>query len=133
MKRYLILIMVSISILFIHNAFCANSQSSGNYYEYATVDTAPGANGYFTNTVYPRTERKDSQFKEIFFSVGGTGSMTVTLQFKRTDVDSDWSDYDTYTSSTFQKLEESSVNVGWRAVVKNGEYSSGSLTFGFSW
>lgn len=109
----------------------ANSQSSTDDYEYATVDTAPGADGYFTNEVSIR-KQSDRADRKVWFSVRGTGSMTVTLQFKCPG-DSTWTDYDTYTSNERKVVEGGSAGVKWRATVKNGDHTSGSKTFGLDW
>lgn len=106
----------------------ANSQSSGEYKEYATVDTAPAAAGYWTNEIVLR----EKKVQHVFFSIRGTGVMTITLQFK-CEGDSDWTDYDTYTAVTREKLVGNAARVQWRMGVKNGDRTSGSMTFGFDW
>ena len=116
------------SVMVLSLFIAANSQSSGNRYEYATVDTDPAAAGYWTETVNLR--RVSSQ--QIYFSVRGTGSMTVTLQFICPG-DAAWSDYDTYTTVTRLKVQGAAAGVRWRAGVKDADYTSGELTFGFDW
>ena len=106
----------------------ANSRSSRDYYEYATVDTAPGADGYFTNAVSLR--QKD--IHHIFFSLRGTGTIDVTLQFKCPG-DTLWSDYSDYDAACRKLIEGNAGGVQWRAGVKLGGRTSGSLTFGFDW
>ena len=128
-----VLFIVLFCFVLVNPLFGANSQSSGATYEYATVDTDPSTNGYFTNTVIPKVVRKKSQFGQIWFSVGGSGTMTVTLQFKRADIDTAWTDYDTYTSNVFKELNEGGANVQWRAIVKDDDYTTGTKIFGFSW
>ena len=70
----------------------ANGRTSNQYAEQATVDTAPGSSGYFTNSINPRQLGKHRGIREIYFSVRGTGKMAVTLQFKITG-DTTWYDY----------------------------------------
>jgi len=109
----------------------ANSKSNGPRKRYATVDTAPGADGYGTDAISPNTESLD----KLFFSFRGTGSITVTLQFK-CDGDTSWQDYADYSDFTDEPrklIEGGAGKVKWRLIVKSGAYSSGSLTFGFDW
>lgn len=128
------IIFMGLEFSFCNITIAANSQSRGENYEYATVDTAPGASGYATETVNARKVRKKSQFREIWFSIGGSGTMTVTLQFLRVDVDgSTWNDYASYTSSEYKQLLEGAVNISWRAIVKQGNHTSGQKIFGFAW
>lgn len=108
----------------------ANKQTGDSQYEYATVDTAPGAGGYFTRII--DSDKISSVWKRLYFSIRGSGVMTVTLQFKCTG-DSDWSDYDSYTSVERKTIEGGVGGVQWRAGVKQGDYTSGSLRFGFDW
>jgi hypothetical protein len=110
----------------------ANSRSSDAYYADATIDTAPGANGYWTDSVGMNKRQRE----KIFFSVRETGdsasfSATVTVQFK-TDRDDDWQDYDTYTSIT-REVFEMNQGTQFRAGVKNGDYTDGTVTVGFDW
>ena len=105
-----------------------NSQSSAGRYEYATVDTDPAAAGYWTNVVNPRGKSQN----QIYFSVRGSGSMTITLQFICTG-DATWTDYGSYTTVTRVKVVGGAAGVRWRAGVKDADYSSGELTFGFDW
>ena len=58
--------------------------------------------------------------------------MTVTLQFICPG-DASWSDYDTYTAVTREKVEGAAAGVRWRAGVKDADWTSGTLTFGFDW
>jgi hypothetical protein len=110
----------------------ANSQSSGIRYSDATIDTAPGASGYWCQAV-----GMDARMREkIFMSIRETGdsasfSATVTVQFK-TSRDDDWQDYDTYTSTT-REVFEMAPGVQWRVGVKNGDYTDGTVTVGFDW
>jgi hypothetical protein len=110
----------------------ANSQASGTYKEYATVDTTPGADGYWTNSISLRVKK----LTQVFFSIRGTGVATVTLQF-RCEGDTDWTDYSNdgvaFVTGDRKIIESNAGNVQWRAGVKQANYTSGSITFGFDW
>jgi len=109
----------------------ANDRNTTENLEYATVDTAPGVDGYYTNSVNIRQEKK----REIYFSVRGSGVATVTIQFQCYG-DTGWTDFN-YDSALVSGdrllLEGGGAGTKWRAGVANGGYSSGSLTFGFDW
>ena len=109
----------------------ANSLLSSDFYEYASVDTAPGASGYSTNSVTIRSKKGKIDGK-VWFSIRGTGTMGVTVQFKCSG-DSDWTDYETYNNNERKSLEGGGAGVQWRATVKQADYSSGSKSFGFDW
>jgi len=81
----------------------ANTISSGDYKEYATVDTAPGSGGFWTNPIGLRGK----SLSIVYFSLRGTGTATVTLQFK-CEGDADWTDY---------YNDGNAFNVGERSVV----------------
>jgi len=110
----------------------ANSLSSGDYKEYATVDSTPPANGYWTNTLGLRGRK----LAYVYFSIRGTGTATVTLQFKCSG-DADWTDYYNdgidFVTGDRKVIEGNAANVVWRAGVKLADYTSGSITFGFDW
>ena len=128
----------------------ANSKSSGQFKEYATVDTQPSGSelGYWTNEVCLRDKQNDGAAKgKMFFSIrenesdssgaSDTSSMTVTLQYK-CDGDAGWQDYVDLAGSAIavgnrMLIEDTGAAVRWRAGVKDGDYTSGSLTFGFDW
>jgi hypothetical protein len=128
----------------------ANSRSSGDYKEYATVNTQPsGAQlGYWTNEVCLRDKIKKGLAKDkMFFSIresesdssqaSDTSVITVTLQFK-CDGDVGWQDYKDLNEAELVvgnrlTIEDIGAAVRWRAGVKDGNYTSGELTFGFDW
>lgn len=128
----------------------ANSKSSGQFKEYATVDTAPsGAElGYWTNEVCLRDKINEGLAKDkMFFSIreteadssqaSDTSSMTISLQFK-CDGDLGWQDYVPLDGSEIAVgnrllIEDHGAGARWRAGVKDGNYTSGKLTFGFDW
>jgi hypothetical protein len=128
----------------------ANEKSSGQYKEYATVDTQPSGSdlGYWTNEVCLRDLFNEGRAKgKMYFSIrefetdssaaSDTSSMTVTLQFK-CDGDLGWQDYVDFAGSTLAvgnrlEIEDIGAAVRWRAGVKDGDYTSGKITFGFDW
>jgi hypothetical protein len=122
----------------------ANSRKSGHCYEYATVDTAPGAAGYYTNEISP-----SRKIKQLFFSVRCTdkedssaaadsahAEAQVTLQYKCIG-DVDWTNY--YRAAGVFHVGERIVldayggGVHWRAGIRDEDYDTGSITFGFDW
>ena len=108
----------------------ANAQTSSDRYEYATVDSNPGAAGYYTEKV--GIQGKGFGLEWIFFSIRGAGEMLVTLQFKCPG-DSAWTDHSTYNDNVRKKINGPAAGVHWRAGVKQGDRTSGEKTFGFDW
>ncbi len=125
----------------------ANSRASGATYEYATVDSNPGSAGYFTNPVCVRDLVKRGADR-IFFSIrekdadisanpSALSAVTVVLQYLCPG-DSAWTDYVPLGGSSFATgnlVEIPDMGTGrmWRAGVRDDEYTSGSVTFGFDW
>ena len=127
----------------------ANSRSSGEFKEYATINTAPSgaALGYWTNEVVPRDLKKRLKIEAFYFSIreyesdssqaSDTSSMTVSLQFMCVG-DLGWQDYKSLDGASLavgNRLEITDFGAGarWRAGVKDGDYTSGSITVGFDW
>jgi len=128
----------------------ANSKNSGVRKAYATVDTAPSGSelGYWTDEVCLRDKIKEGLAKDkMFFSIrneeadsseaSDTSSITISLQFQCSG-DLGWQDYVDLALSELavgNRLEISDTGAGvkWRAGVKDGNYTSGSITFGFDW
>jgi len=120
----------------------ANSRKSGGRYEYATVDTAPGSAGYFTNAVHPANLNIDKLFFSIRTtdhedsSAAGEASVVVTLQFRCVG-DLEWQDYyndgNDFAVGQREVIDAHAYGVQWRAGVKDADYTSGSVTFGFDW
>lgn len=107
----------------------ANSKTSVDFRKYATVDSTPSASGFVTDSVDFRGEDEDC----ISFFITGTGTMIVTLQFRNAAVSSSWTDFASFGDNERFRLKGGSVGEQWRAIVKNGDYTSGSKTFGFDW
>ena len=125
----------------------ANRRSSGSFKEYATVDTAPTGLGYFTNSVDLRALRKDNREFRAYFSIrewesdssdaSDTSVLTITLQYK-CEGDAGWQNYVPLDGSVLAVgnrvvIEDSGAAVLWRAGVLDGNFTSGSITFGFDW
>ena len=117
----------------------ANSRVSENGKELAIIDTAPGADGYWTNPVRMRKLRGQS-LNKMFFSVRNKTSTpttaTPTLQFKGTEEDV-WTDYyndgNDFSVGDNKLIENNALDISWRAGVKNGDYSGGAMVIGFNW
>lgn len=124
----------------------ANSKVSNDYYEYATVDTAPDSaeEGYFTEPLSARKLHKNKNVKGFFFSVRESSNdwstdasvITVQLQFKCAG-DDRWQKYynggTDFVAGDRVFIEDTGANIWWRAGVHYDGYTSGSLTFGFDW
>jgi len=125
-----------------------NSRSSGVNKEYATIDTQPGAAGYFSNSVSVRYLRSKKKISKVFFSIRETNTdisaapsalstITVVLQFM-CEGDLGWTDYIPLDASTLAignrfEIGDLGASVHWRAGVVSDGFTSGSVTFGFDW
>jgi len=125
----------------------ANSRSSSATHEYATVDTKPGSAGYGTAEISIRKLRKEKGVEKIFFSIreyesdssgaSDTSVITVNLQFKCTG-DLGWQDYKLVNGTTIDvghrfAIFDTAADVLWRGWVKDNDFGSGKVTFGFDW
>jgi len=124
----------------------ANSRNDSSYQKYATVDTLPESTGegYYTNEINLRELQKDFKVQKAFFSIreyGDDDSMdvsdiVVTLQFKCAD-DERWQDYrnegTAFATGDRVAIEDTGKAIRWRAGVKEDDYTSGAVTFGFDW
>ena len=114
----------------------ANSKSNGDRYAYATIDTAPGADGYWCDSV----SMSSKNTKAMFFSRRGGGTATVTIQFKCPG-DADWTDLTTDESladGERLRVDDFASGVKYRAGIKEDSsaddtYTSGTITVGFDW
>jgi hypothetical protein len=119
----------------------ANIQESSGGYEYASVDTDPGAGGFFTKPVSIR--RKNDDIQKLFFSIreledepSEASVITVVLQF-RCKGDVGWTTY-TNDGTDFvigdrKLIDSNAAGVQWRAGVLSDGFTSGSVRFGFDW
>ena len=106
----------------------ANSRTTTDFTATVEIDTAPGVDGYFTSELNIRNIKTG----QVFFSVGGSGTMTAILQFKR-GADADWVDYASTADNGRAALKGGGANVKWRAGVKSGLHTSGTKVIGFDW
>ena len=108
----------------------ANSRTSGETYEEASVDTDPGANGYACLSV---SNKVSAKFLNFYIKSIGTGA-EVVLQWKRTD-DTSWYDIgNAYTATGKYALQDKATDVYYRAIVKDDKQGSGGTTvFGIEW
>ena len=117
---------------------------SDEYREYAAVDSAVGA-GYFTGEVIMANLKSAKSIERIFFSIreeADEGSIddsviTVSLQFKCLG-DERWQDYVSLDGSELAignrlVIKDDGSAVRYRAGVKEDDYTSGSVIFGFDW
>ena len=118
----------------------ANSRTSSNGIEQVTIDTAPASGGYWTNAVSMR-KGPAGDIQKMYFSVtekvaDATSSMTPILQFKAVN-DLGWTDYNNadtaFAIGDAFVIDANGLYLQWRAGVKEGGRSSGSLNIGFSW
>ena len=118
----------------------ANVRTSQNGIEQVTVDTAPGAGGYWSNPVFMR-KGNDQDIKLMNFSVrekeeDATSVIVPSLQFRGIG-DLGWTDYnnndEAFVIGDCKVVEANALFVQWRAGVKEGVYTSGSINAGFSW
>ena len=111
----------------------ANTQISDRHHEYASIDTAPGADGYWCNPVkVPKSQGAPG----LMFSRRGGGAGTATIQFKTPETGAAWQDYLTaedLSDGARLRLDEFGTGVQWRAGVKQGDLSSGTIIIGFDW
>lgn len=111
----------------------ADKQLSGRHYEYVKITTVPGADGDWCE---PVTVKKSKDVEALFFSRRGGGTATVSIQFKTPESGAAWTDYLTdedLSDGVRLRLDELGTGVQWRAGVKNGNFTSGTITVGFDW
>jgi len=110
----------------------ANAKLNGPRYKYASIDTAPGADGYWSDSV----SMTKVNANELFLNVSGGGSATVTIQYMLPHTGAIWTDYTTdetlETGARF-RLDDHGAGVKWRVGVKQGAYSSDTIVVGFDW
>ena len=110
----------------------ANTQLNGPRYEYVSIDEAPGADGDWCKSVSMTGKKAE----ELFASVSGGGSATVTMQYKLPHDGAAYVDYttgETLESGARFRLDDHGAGVKWRVGVKQGNYSSGTVIVGLDW
>lgn len=104
-------------------------------FRHAVVDEAPPSEGFGTepfNFFDVQAPDYEVYFSMFDASEGGNGiDVTVTIQYKF--LGSVWVDYNTYTTQTDNAFTSGGGGRLWRAIVKNGDYNSGTVRFGFNW
>ena len=105
----------------------ANRRTRDTTYRGASIDTAPGAAGYWTEAVKAHSHHVG----KLYMSIRGTFVGTVTLQF-RPKGDTSWTAYDTYTEVTRQIIEDY-TETEWRVGVASGDYTSGTIRIGIDY
>lgn len=110
----------------------SNGKLNGPRYKYASIDTAPAAGGYWSDSV----SMSSNNTLELFFSRTGGGSATIGLQYKLPHANAAWVDYEGDVSlddGVRCIIDDHGAGVKWRAGVAEGGYSSGSVIVGFDW
>ena len=110
----------------------ANAKLNGPRYHYASIDTAPGADGYWSDAVSMSAVNAN----ELFLNVSGGGTATITIQYKLPHAGAAWTDYtttETLTSGARFRLDDHGAGVKWRVGVKNAAYSANTIIVGFDW
>lgn len=88
------------------------------------VDTAPPAEGTFSESIYPGRNNADG-FANI--SISGNFSGTVTLQ-RSIDDEQTWNDVDIFKIPQEIDIIDRMRNTAYRIGVKSGDYVSGTVT-----
>ena len=117
----------------------ANSQLTGVRSVYASINAAPGADGYWAEAKVSQMLKAHAE--ELFVSVSGGGVATVSLQFKLPHTGAAWTDYttdETLESGARFRLDDHGAGVKWRMGVKEDTsadptYTSGTIIVGFDW
>lgn len=110
----------------------ANSKLNGERYRYASIDTAPGADGYWSDAISMSSVRTDA----LFASRSGGGVGTIHIQYKLPHTGATWQDY--YTTESLVdgmrlRISDHGAGVKWRVGVKNGNYTSDTIIVGLDW
>jgi len=117
---------------------------SDEFREYAVVDSSVGT-GFFGGEVSMADLKNRKNITKIFFSIReeaeegsiDSSEITVSLQFKCLG-DERWQDFVSLDGSELAignclEIKDSSSARIYRAGVKEGDYTSGSVIFGFDW
>ncbi|MCK5541722.1 MAG: hypothetical protein KAI40_03445 [Desulfobacterales bacterium] len=128
---FLLLFIVVLFMFLGEIGYCDNgktgktSTGSSLNYEEISVDTDPGADGYAGDSVIVKSDINPNA-KEMFFYIDQlrTGS-EVILQNRRAGR-SFWTDYETYTATTYLKVENSAVDREWRVFIDDGKEGTGT-------
>lgn len=116
----------------------ANSKQVKPYSNYITVDTNPGADGYWTDPIGVRSN--PDIVRVLYFSVReestGISVAVPTLQFK-CEGDTNWTDYsnngDAFVIGDRVRIDDNGPRVLYRAGIKQNGFTSGKVRIGFDW
>jgi len=117
----------------------ANAKLNGPRYHYASIDTAPGSGGYWSDAV----SMSKVNANQLFWSRSGEGLGTVFLQFQLPHTGAAWTDYisgqDLVDGERF-RLDDMGAGVKWRTGIKEDTSAdpitvavSGTTIVGFDW
>ena len=115
----------------------ANAKLNGPRYQYASIDTAPGSGGYWSDAV----SMSKVNANQLFLTVSGGGVGTVTVQYMLPHTGAIWTDYlttETLTNGARLKLDDMGAGVKWRAGVEEDTSAdphtiTGTVIVGFDW
>lgn len=105
-----------------------NNKESKDYVD-VYVDSDPGSGGIWTNGIGNNRGKRRRMWITVRASSDFDG--TVTVQFK-TNRDSSWFNYKTYTSNDAEELSMSN-GIYFRIGVDDGGISAGGVTAGIHW
>jgi hypothetical protein len=90
----------------------------------ATIDTAPGDDGYWTDPI--ESTHKNRAYLSVWVDM--SDSSTVTIQ-KRTPEGSGWKTIKTYTEDTYKYIFDDEAGVDYRIGVDNGDLAAGDTVW----
>lgn len=109
----------------------ANSKSKKGSYVQITVNTDPGASGYWSDAVNPNKEGASYLFVAVDDS-GGDG--TVTIQRKQ--IGGSWVDLvhdETISNGSAFVIDTGNAPLSWRIGVKDNNQGTGTILAGLYW
>jgi len=114
-----------------------NAKLNGPRYHYASIDTAPGSGGYWSDAVSMSAVNAN----RLQFSRSGGGVGTVLIQYKLPHTGAAWVDYDSPISlvdGVRCVVDDAGAGVKWRAGIEEdtsalSTYTSGTIIVGFDW
>lgn len=112
----------------------SNVKSSGSNYEKVVIDTAVGAEGFFTNPVAQSFKpRNEAYTSKVVLMVRGRGVFTPKLQFKYAD-DNNWYDSsEEFVLGDVKEINPQIHGIEWRFGIKSGNFTSGTAILNIIW
>ena len=112
----------------------ANVQYPGTlkHFEHALIDTAPGASGFWCQSV----SMSRANASRLICSRRGGGAGTVSIQYQTAETGATWQDYVgdlEVVDGNRLLIEDHAAGVKWRIGVKQGDYISGDIRVGIDW